>query len=285
MTIARSFRTRPGASSPKARGASGGRRACGLSLLVMLGIASLAAPAAADCARPDALGTARVMQVSTTGGLHVGTKSFPGTLQLGPKEVVLTFDDGPWPTTTAAILDALKAECVQATFFLIGQNAQAHPALAKRILAEGHTVAHHSMTHPAATLAKIPYPAAVAEIEKGIAADEIATYGSTGAQPRVPFFRFPGFASTPELIAYLDKRGIGVFGADLWASDWNVMSPDQQLALVLKRLDAAGGGIVLFHDTKAQTAAMIPPFLRALALRGYKVVHIVPQGDRRAQAR
>lgn len=241
---------------------------------------ALAAPAnarAADCpGRPDALGTARVMAVDAK-GLQVGTKSFPQTLPLEAREVVLTFDDGPWPATTAAILDALKAECARATFFVIGQNARLRPDLVKRTLAEGHTLAHHSMTHPAATLAKIPFEAAVKEIEQGIAADETAAYGSSGPAPRVPFFRFPGFAATPELLAYLDRKGIGVFGADLWASDWNVQTPQAQLDLVLKRLDAAGGGIVLFHDTKAQTAAMIPAFLRALAARGYRVVHIVPK--------
>ena len=67
-----------------------------------------------------------------------------------------------------------------------------------------------------------------------------------------------------------------VFGADLWASDWNPMTPDQQLALVLGRIDANRGGIVLFHDTKAQTAAMLPAFLRELKSRGYRVVHVVP---------
>lgn len=231
---------------------------------------------------PDALGTARVLEVKVPRdgtGLHVGRKSFPDTLPLAPKEVVLTFDDGPWPATTAQILDALKAECVRATFFLIGQNARARPALVKRQLAEGHTVAHHSMTHPAATLAKLPFAAAVKEIEDGIAADETAAYGSHGKTPRVPFFRFPGFAATPELLAWLDKAGIGVFGTDFWASDWNVMTPERQLALVLERLEATGGGIVLFHDTKAQTAAMIPPFLKALKARGYSIVHMVPAAE------
>ncbi|WP_373870032.1 polysaccharide deacetylase family protein [Azorhizobium oxalatiphilum] len=224
--------------------------------------------------RPDALGTARVMAVPA--GVQVGTKSFPGTLPLQPGEVVLTFDDGPWPQTTAAILDALKAECVKATFFLIGQNAKARPELVRREIAEGHTVAHHSMTHPDATLARLPHAAAVREIEAGMAADDLAAYGISGAEPRVPFFRFPGFAATPELLSYLQGRGISVFGADFWASDWNKMTPEQELALVLQRLDAAGRGIVLFHDTKAQTAAMIPAFLRALAQRGYHIVHIVP---------
>ncbi|MFG1432423.1 polysaccharide deacetylase family protein [Xanthobacter sp. V2C-8] len=243
--------------------------------LLALALAAGARPAAAEGCGPDALGTARVLEVDPK-GVRVGTKSFPGTLPLAPREVVLTFDDGPWPKTTPAILDALKAECARATFFLIGDNAKARPALVRRELAEGHTVAHHSMTHPAATLAKLPFDAAVAEIRKGIAADETAAYGASGAEPRVPFFRFPGFASTPELLDYLDTSGIAVFGADFWASDWNKMTPEAELDLVLKRLDAAGGGIVLFHDTKEQTATMIPAFLKALKERGYKVVHIVP---------
>lgn len=223
---------------------------------------------------PETLGISRVLTVPA--GVQVGTKSFPETLPLEDKEVVLTFDDGPWPGTTAAILDALKAQCVRATFFLIGENARARPALVKRQVAEGHTVAHHSMTHPEKTLAKLPFDSARAEIDQGMAADDAAAYGTTAGTPRIPFFRFPGFASTPQLLEDLKRRGISVFGADLWASDWNVMSPGQQLALVLGRLESAGRGIVLFHDTKAQTAAMIPAFLAALKERGYRVVHIVP---------
>ncbi len=249
---------------------------CAAFLLAGLALALPTTAHAADgCAgRPDALGTARVLEVPA--GVQVGTKSFPGTLPLKPREVVLTFDDGPWPHTTAAVLDALKAECVRATFFLIGENAKARPELVRREIAEGHTLAHHSMTHPDITLARLPFAAAQAEITRGMAADDIAAYGAADSVPRVPFFRFPGFAATPELLAYLQQRGIAVFGADLWASDWNKMTPDQELALILQRLDAAGGGIILFHDTKAQTAAMIPAFLRALAQRGYQVVHIVP---------
>lgn len=244
-------------------------------LALIPALAVLNSAQAAECpGRPDALGTARVMEVDPK-GLRVGKRSFPETLPLAKGEVVLTFDDGPWPKTTAAILDALKAECVHATFFLIGQNARLRPELVRREVAEGHTVAHHSMTHP--ILSKLPFEAAVKEIAQGMAADDKAAYGASGAQPRVPFFRFPGFASTPRLLDYLDAKGIGVFGADLWASDWNVQTPQAQLDLVLRRLDAAGGGIVLFHDTKAQTAAMIPAFLRALAERGYKVVHMVPK--------
>jgi peptidoglycan/xylan/chitin deacetylase (PgdA/CDA1 family) len=204
---------------------------------------------------------------------RVGRRHFPDTLPLAEKEVVLTFDDGPSPGTTSAVLDALKRECVLATFFLIGRNAAAHPELARRELAEGHTVAHHSYSH---LLLDRVYPAhADADINRGFAAVDKALYGDTADRPRTPFFRFPGFASSPQLLNHLAARNIVVFGADLWASDWNPMSPDQQLSLMLDRLDAARRGIILFHDTRRQTAAMLPAFLRSLKMRGYKIVHVV----------
>jgi len=223
---------------------------------------------------PDALGTERVLVVGATTAPRIGRKQFPATLPLAPKEVVLTFDDGPWPGPTAKVLDALKNECVRATFFLLGRNAAAAPALVKRELAEGHTIAHHTFAHP--LLSRVSLAAADREVDRGIAAVERAVYGDSAAQPRTPFFRFPGFASSPALLERMQARGLVVFGADLWASDWNRMSPAQELRLTLARLDAVHGGIVLFHDTKLSTAAMLPAFLRALKAKGYKVVHIVP---------
>jgi hypothetical protein len=117
--------------------------------------------------------------------------------------------------------------------------------------------------------------AAEAEIDRGFAAVDVALYGHAATPPRTPFFRFPGFASTPQLLDRLAARNIVVFGADLWASDWNRMSPSQQLGQVLHRLQAAHGGIVLFHDTKRQTAVMLPAFLRSLKAGGYAIVHVV----------
>src|SRR3984893_19518673 len=76
--------------------------------------------AASPCpGNPDALGTARVLDVDPTVTPRVGRKQFPQTLPLAPKEVVVTFDDGRWPGTTQRILDALRQECVRATFFLV----------------------------------------------------------------------------------------------------------------------------------------------------------------------
>lgn len=240
-------------------------------------------PASGQTLAPDGgqcvgkLGTARTLAVDPV-GLQVGTKHFPQTLPLAEREVVLTFDDGPLPGLTTQVLKALAEECVRATFFVIGQHAAAHPALVKRILAEGHTLAHHSMTHPM-TLKDIPFDKAVADIEAGFAADDKAAYGRAGAKPRVAFFRFPGFGSSPELLAYLDKRGVAVFGADLWASDWDPMTPEAELKLVMDRLERAGRGIILFHDTRMQTVKMMPAFLAALRAGGYRVVHVMPTGE------
>jgi peptidoglycan/xylan/chitin deacetylase (PgdA/CDA1 family) len=244
-------------------------------LVLLLPVARAAALTAEETCpgNPDALTTSRVITVDAASAPRVGRKHFPDTLPLADKEVVLTFDDGPNPGTTVAVLDALKRECVLATFFLIGRNAAAHPELARRELAEGHTVAHHSFSH--LQLDRIYPEHADADINRGFAAVDKALYGDAVDRPRTPFFRFPGFAATPQLLDHLAARNIVVFGADLWASDWNPMAPDQQLALVLDRLEAVRGGIVLFHDTKRQTAAMLPAFLRSLKMRGYSVVHVV----------
>lgn len=234
--------------------------------------------AAFHCANPQALGTSRILEVGTQGGPAIGLKSYPQTLRLSDHEVVLTFDDGPLPGPTGAVLDALARECVKATFFLIGRNAAQYPALVRREIAEGHTVAHHSQSHPEATLRGLPAAEAERDLVRGIAAVEKAGWGAEARPeaPHVPFFRFPGFADTPALRAFLASRNIAVFGADVWASDWKPMAPEVQLDLLMMRLDAAGRGIVLLHDTRQQTVAMLPRFLAELKRRGYRIVHLVP---------
>jgi peptidoglycan/xylan/chitin deacetylase (PgdA/CDA1 family) len=232
----------------------------------------LAAPAHSCPGNADALGTARTLVVDAATAPRVGRKHFPATLPLAPKELVLTFDDGPWPTTTPKILDALERECVRATFFLLGRNAEAHAAIVRRELAEGHSLGHHTFAHP--LLDRMPLAKAEAEIARGVAAVERAAGGErTGA---AAFFRFPGFASSPTLLDAVNRRGFVVFGADVWASDWLPMGPEKELQLVLARIDKIGRGIVLLHDTKKETAAMLPAFLRELKRRGYRIVHVVP---------
>lgn len=241
--------------------------------LVVL-IALVTATMAAACPRPGTLGTSRTLVVDAGTTPRVGLKSFPHTLPLEDHEVVLTFDDGPSPPMTQQILAALERECVLATFFLVGKGATEHPAIVRKMAALGHTVAHHTWSHR--NLKQTPHDEAVDEINRGIAADEAALHGKAASVPTTPFFRFPYFDSTPELLDLLQSRGIVVFGADLWASDWNPMTPEQELALVTGRLNAAGRGIILFHDHPKQTVAMMPAFLRYLRTNHYRVVHVVP---------
>ena len=250
--------------------------------IIAIALAAAIAPFAAvaePCAvNNQALGTARVLEVDAKTTPRVGRKHFPTTLPLGRKELVLTFDDGPWPGTTPKVLDALKAECVRATFFLLGKNAESAPTIARRILAEGHTVGHHTYSHP--NLDHMSLVKAEAEINRGFEEDDYAVYGQRRTTPITPFFRFPGFSSNKALLDRLSDRGIVVFGADVWASDWDAMSPEQELQLILGRLEHVDRGIVLFHDTKAQTAQMLPAFLREIKKRGFRIVHVVAAGAR-----
>ena len=101
----------------------------------------------ANCPRKGALGTSRLMSVDAVSFPQIGSKNFPQTLPLNDHEVVLTFDDGPWPPTTPKVLAALARECVRATFFMIGKPASEHPTMVRRIAAAGHTIGHHTWTH------------------------------------------------------------------------------------------------------------------------------------------
>ena len=229
---------------------------------------------ATECPRKDALGTSRVLTVDAATSPRVGLKSFPQTLPLEDREVVLTFDDGPWPGTTPKVLAALAHECVRATFFLIGKPASERPEMVRALASQGHTVGHHTWTHH--NLKYMKPDNAAAEIDKGIAAVETALHGRATTTPSTPFFRFPFFDMTPATLEDLQRRRIVVFGADLWASDWQPMTPAQQLKLLTERLQIARKGIILLHDPKTQTAAMLPAFLRWLRDNRYRVVHIVP---------
>ncbi len=224
----------------------------------------------ASCAAP-ALGTARVLRVGTQGGLAVGLKSYPRTLDLADKEIVLTFDDGPLPATTSRVLAALACQNVQATFFMIGRNAAANPLWVRRVAEQGHTVACHTFSHP--NLRQLSEAAGRDNIERGFAAINAALAGKGTC---APFFRYPGFADTPALNAWMAGQNIGVFGTDLWASDWDKMTPAEELALLMKRLEHARRGIVLLHDIQPRTAAKLPDFLAALQRGDWRIVHLVP---------
>jgi len=247
---------------------------------VLLGqLVAATAARAADCPK-GALGTSRVLTVDAATYPRVGLKSFPQTLPLADHEVVLTFDDGPRPPSTQKVLAALAHECVKATFFLVGRSAAQFPELVKRIATQGHTIGHHTWSHP---MASLHTPERVKEdINRGIAADEMALHGVATRTPSTPFFRYPYFDMTPATLDYLQSRGIVVFGADLWASDWENITPEHELKRLTRRLKAARKGIILLHDAQSRTAKMLPAFLRYLRDHGYRIVHVVPATEQSA---
>ena len=226
------------------------------------------APAIPTCAgNPDALGVSRVVEIDTTGGPGFGFEQFKAHDFLEPGEVVLTFDDGPWPANTPAVLAALAAQCVKATFFPIGKHATWHPEILKQVVAQGHTIGSHTWSH--ADLARKPFEDGKAEIEKGISAVAISA-----GQPLAPFFRFPSLRQTPELTAYLGERNIGIFSADLDSFDFKMKSPEQVIESVMTKLKRVGKGIILMHDFQRPTALALPELLVQLKSNHYRVVQL-----------
>jgi peptidoglycan/xylan/chitin deacetylase (PgdA/CDA1 family) len=239
-----------------------------------LGCAANAA-SAGDCpGNPDALGTERVLVVDPMVHRRVGTMQYHESLPLADKEVVLTFDDGPLPPYTDRILQSLAAECVKATFFMVGRQAQAFPAAVRRVYNEGHTVASHSQNHPR-IFTRLRSPAAAQEVELGIQSVHHAL-GDPNALS--PFFRFPGLGRSQAIESYLAGRGMMTWSADFLADDWTHISAQQVLHRALERLEKKGKGILLLHDIQPATALMLPHLLRELKARGYRVVHVVPAG-------
>ena len=191
----------------------------------------------------------------------------PDGLWIGPaasvKQVALTFDDGPNPLKTPALLDALdKAHC-PATFFVVGSRAEAAPDLVRRMVARGDEVENHSYTHP--NMAQVAPIVAEAEILRA----SVVIRSLSGRLPR--FFRPPGGNSSPSLLA--TARAYGQTGA-FWTEDVlhyeDLGSPDALQNYVLDHLHP--GSIVLLHNGADATVAAIPTLVNALRARGYQIV-------------
>jgi peptidoglycan/xylan/chitin deacetylase (PgdA/CDA1 family) len=228
-----------------------------------------------QCNNPDALGMSRVVQIDTTGGPAFGTEHFKQYDFLHEKEVVLTFDDGPWPENTQMVLKALQDNCVRATFFEIGEHATWAPQLTKQLVDAGMTVGSHTWSHK--DLAKNPYAKdieqAKQEIEMGVSAVHMAAAGG----PVAPFFRFPDLQMPPDLIAYLGTRNIATFSTDIDTFDFKIHKPEDVVKSVMTKLAKNGKGILLMHDFQHGTAEAMPEILHQLHLAGYKVVGLVPK--------
>jgi peptidoglycan/xylan/chitin deacetylase (PgdA/CDA1 family) len=229
--------------------------------------AASAQPARAACSNPNALGVGRTVEIDTTGGPGFGFEHFKQLDFLRDHEVVLTFDDGPWPGNTPAVLKALADECTTGIFFSIGKHATYYPEILKQVYAAGHTVGTHTWSHATLTNKKLTEQQRKDEIEKGIAAVKWAL----GTAPS-PFFRFPALQHPPEMVTYLGERNIAMFSCDLDSFDFKASKAQAVIDVTFKKLDKLGKGIILMHDFHKHTAEALPELLKRLKAGGYKVV-------------
>jgi peptidoglycan/xylan/chitin deacetylase (PgdA/CDA1 family) len=179
--------------------------------------------------------------------------------------IAMTFDDGPSPETTPRLLEILKQRNIKVTFFMIGQNAQANPAIVQRILAEGHEIGNHSWTHP--QLSKLSDDRVTEEITKTQAAIKNAC-GYTPVLLRPPYG-----AITARQKEWIEKQfGLSVIIWSVDPFDWK-----RPGASVIEQRILAGarpGAIILSHDIHEQTVDAMPATLDALAAKGFKFVTV-----------
>jgi peptidoglycan/xylan/chitin deacetylase (PgdA/CDA1 family) len=239
--------------------------------------------AVSSCAgNPNALGISRVVEIDTTGGPGFGFEHFKSHDFLREGEVVLTFDDGPWPKNTPAVLAALAAHCTKAIFFPIGLHATYEPSILKQVAAAGHAIGSHTWCHQDLSKTKgrcnvngktetVEYDPKD-EIEKGVSAVRWAVGG-----PTAPYFRFPALRQPQELIDYLGKRNIAIFSADMDSFDFKMRKPEQVRQSVMAKLQKHGKGIVLLHDFQHATAEAAMDLLNDLKAGGYKIAFMQPK--------
>jgi peptidoglycan/xylan/chitin deacetylase (PgdA/CDA1 family) len=234
--------------------------------LIALGLLSGAAQAR-DCG-PDALGTSRTLTIKAGDRTGIG-HGYPA-LGLAHGEIILTFDDGPSPKTTPAILDTLAKDCVQATFFMIGKHAEANPALARRVREAGHSIGSHTYSHR--ELNHLAPEDATADIERGFEAVDKAAFGSTADRPHL--FRFPGFKSTPELVDFVKSHHGLVVDRNFGANDWRGDPAQEEFERFKAHLPHMDRGIVILHDVQPETVKLLPMVIAELKARHMKIVHL-----------
>lgn len=179
------------------------------------------------------------------------------------RRVALTFDDGPDPQRTPAVLDLLARQGVRATFFVVGARAEAHPELVRRMVAEGHVVGNHSYTHSW----RFPLRSLGRTVEELRRTGEVL-HRITGRQPRL--FR-PPFGVTNPTIARAGRRlGLDPVGWSIRSLDTMGQSPERVAARILRRLHP--GAVILLHDRCAGSERLVGLLVEGLRSRGLEPV-------------
>lgn len=232
--------------------------------------------------RPARLGLGVAVLGILTGFVLTLNAVLPGTDFYGPafsegdssqKLVALTFDDGPYPPYTGQILDILKEYQVPATFFVIGKNAEKHPDLVKRIVAEGHQLGNHTYNH--IDLLKADRETIAAEVDR-TGAVLAAITGQ--APPRI--VRPPHGFRDAVVMDVMAEKGIRVVEWSVMSRDWTNPGVDVIVARTVSKVK--NGSIILLHDgdgvaataSRAQTVEAVRHIIRDLLAKGYRFVTV-----------
>lgn len=186
----------------------------------------------------------------------------------GRPEVALTFDDGPDPASTPAILDLLAEMRISATFFVVGSRVRSHPRLAKRCILEGHLVENHSDRHGLATNFLMKGP-----MTRELHACNAAITQATGMNPR--YYRPPVGLSNPATGPAAEKLGLTLVGWDARGFDGRSCDPDTVVQRILRRVQP--GSIILLHDggrDSSKLIAITTALLHGLKERGLSPVRL-----------
>ncbi|MEU0529891.1 polysaccharide deacetylase family protein [Amycolatopsis tolypomycina] len=170
--------------------------------------------------------------------------------------VALTFDDGPYPETTPALLAALGG--TRATFFLWGEHAAAHPDLVRAIAAAGHAIGNHTWTHPHLTTLADP-----AARDQEVRRTQDLLTRLTGIRPAL--FRPPYGDTDASVAATLAAHELTEVLWTVDTRDWAGCSADE---IVAAAAAAQPGGVVLMHEGRPATVDAVPRILAALTARG-----------------
>lgn len=186
----------------------------------------------------------------------------------GVRNVALTFDDGPDPAFTPAILDLLAERHISATFCMVGQQAIAHPDLVRRVVAEGHRLCNHTFTHDAGIAMRTPEV-----MDEQLRASRDALVRVAGPGVPIPYFRAPEGVWSGQLERTAAREGMRPLGWSVDTLDWTRPGTDAIVASVKQGVDP--GAVVLFHDgggPRDQTVAAVRQLLPWLADQKYSFV-------------
>nr|WP_145405811.1 polysaccharide deacetylase family protein [Paenibacillus xylanexedens] len=184
------------------------------------------------------------------------------------KVVAFTFDDGPHPVYTPQVLDIFRRAGGHATFFMIGEEMEAHPDIAAEVHRAGHEIANHTYTHP--NLTELTLEEAGEELRRAEQLVQKVTGGSARS------FRPPYFGINDDILALAAERGYRTIGAANGAArDWD--NPGTQHIVEHSRSAVKPGSVLIFHDgygDRSQTVEAVRVLVEELTADGYRLVTV-----------